>query len=71
MELIVSACDTPFNIFGIPYGYGIQSNVSQPGVIKTPLGVPREIVEQINILKYHQQLQTALKISRKLVSGNW
>jgi hypothetical protein len=67
----VKACDTPLNIFGIPHGYSIQTSVSQPGLIRTLLGVPREIVEQINILKYHQKFQIALKISRKLVSGYW
>jgi hypothetical protein len=69
MEISVKACDTPLNIFGIPHGCSIQTSVSQPGLIRTPLGVPREIVEQINILKY-QKFQIALKISRKLVSGN-
>lgn len=50
MELSVIACYTPLYIFGIPHGYSIQTSASQPGLIKTPLGVPREIVEQINIL---------------------
>jgi hypothetical protein len=46
-ELSAKACDTPLNIFGIPHGYSTQTSVSQPGIIRTPLGVPREIVEQI------------------------
>jgi hypothetical protein len=71
MELSAKTCDTPLNIFGIPHGYSIQTSFSQPGLIRTPLGVPREIVEQINISKYHQKFQIALKISRKFVSGNW
>jgi hypothetical protein len=48
MELRVKVCDTPLNIFGSPHGYSIQTSVSQPGLIKTPLAVLREIVEQIN-----------------------
>jgi hypothetical protein len=67
MELRVKACHSPLNIFGIPHGYSIKTSVSQPGFLRTPLRVPQD---NKNFELPPKKSQIALKVSRKLLSGN-